>query len=326
MRNFPKPVVVVSKCIEFERVRWNSEMIASDLVKKLKDYVEFIPICPEVGIGLGVPREPLRIVKKDSDLLLLQPATGFDFTDKIRRFAKEFLDSLPQVDGFILKSRSPSSAMKDAKIYPSTEKTAAIGRGPGFFGGATVERFGYLAIEDESRLLNERIKEHFLTKLYTLADFRSVKASGSAKELVNFQSKNKLLFTAYSQKELHEMGRIVANQKRQNFSETALKYQEHLYKAMQKPPRRGANENVLTKAAGYFTSKLSKEEKAFFLELVQKYREGKLELATPLQVLRSWIIRFNENYLMSQTFFEPYPQELTEPQISKIEIEKDYWK
>ncbi|MCW4005080.1 MAG: DUF523 and DUF1722 domain-containing protein [Candidatus Bathyarchaeota archaeon] len=323
---FARPVVVVSKCIEFERVRWNSEMIASDLVKKLKDYVEFIPVCPEVGIGLSVPREPLRIVKKDSEPRLLQPATGRDFTGAIKQFSAEFLDSLPEVDGFILKSRSPSSAMKDAKIYPSTEKTAAIGRGPGFFGGAVLERFGHLAVEDESRLLNERIKWHFLTKLYTLADFRAVKASGLVKNLVDFQAKNKLLFTAYSQKELHEMGRIVANQKGKSFQETTAQYQQHLYRALQKPPQRGANENVLTKAAGYFTSKLGKEEKAFFLDLTHKYKEGKLELSTPLQVLRSWIIRFKEDYLMAQTFFEPYPQQLTEPQTTQQDIEKDYWK
>jgi uncharacterized protein YbgA (DUF1722 family)/uncharacterized protein YbbK (DUF523 family) len=327
VRDFTKPRVVVSKCIEFEPVRYNGQMMTSDLVRNLKPHVEFIPVCPEVGVGLGVPREPVRIVKAGDVLKLIQPATGLDLTDKMNRFSNEFLDVLPEVDGFILKSGSPSSAMKDAKIYPSTEKVSPVGKGPGFFGGAVVDRFAHLAVEDERRLLNSRIKEHFLTKLYTLADFRSVKNSGSMNRLIDFQARNKLLFTAYSQKELRAMGRIVAQPKGRPLQETITEYQSHLWKALRHPPRRGANENVLTKAAGYFTNKLSKNEKAFFLDAVAKYRAGKFPLSTPLNVLKAWIIRFNEEYLMQQTFFEPYPEALMEPlNASAQDREKDYWK
>ena len=327
MRDFTKPRVVVSKCIEFEPARYNGQMMTSDLVRSLKPLVEFIPVCPEVGVGLGVPRDPVRIVKVGDVLRLIQPATGLDLTDRMNRFSKDFLDALPEVDGFILKSKSPSSAMKDAKIYPSTEKVASVGRGPGFFGGAVVDRLGHLAVEDERRLLNSRIKEHFLTKLYTLADFRSVKNSGNINRLIAFQSRNKLLFTAYSQTELRAMGRIVAQPKGRPLQETITEYQSHLWKALQRPPRRGANENVLTKAAGYFTSKLSKNEKTFFLDAVAKYRAGKFPLSTPLNVLKAWIIRFNEEYLMQQTFFEPYPEALMEPlNASAQNREKDYWK
>jgi uncharacterized protein YbbK (DUF523 family) len=213
MRNFVKPVIVISKCITFEPVRWDGQIIASKFVEDLKPHAEFIPVCPEVEIGLGVPRETLRIVKIEEDLRLVQPATGADLSSKMRQFAEKFLKSLPEVDGFILKSGSPSSAMKDSKIYPSAEKSAPVGRGAGFFGGAVLARFPQLAIEDERRLLNPRIKEHFLTKLYTLADFRQMKKAGSTKGLIDFQARNKLLFTAYNQTELHAMGRIVAQSK-----------------------------------------------------------------------------------------------------------------
>ncbi len=325
MREFTKPRVVVSKCIDFEPVRYNGQMMTSDLVRRLKPLVEFIPVCPEIGVGLGVPREPVRIVKVSEGLRLIQPATGLDLTDKMNRFSRGFLDSLPEVDGFILKSKSPSSAMKDAKIYPSTDRVSPMGRGSGFFGGIVVKRFGHLAVEDERRLLNPRIREHFLTKLYTLADFRSVKNSGSIKRLVDFQARNKLLFTAYNQTELHAMGRIAAQPKRRPFQESILEYQSHLWKALKRPPRRGSNENVLTKVAGYFTSKLSKSEKAFFLDAVAKYRAGKFPLSTPLNILKAWIIRFNEEYLIQQTFFEPYPEILVETDANVQEIEKDYW-
>ena len=210
MKVFTRPVVVVSKCIEFEPVRWDGRVISSNFVKQLKDYVDFIPVCPEVEIGLGIPREPLRLVMKEESLRLIQPATGLDLTQQMDLFSKRFLDSLSEVDGFILKSKSPSSAIKNARIYPSEKRVAAIGHGPGIFGKAVLDYFSDKAIEDEKRLLNERIREHFLTKLYALADFRKVRKTGTGNALVDFQAKNKLLLTSYNQIQLHVMGRLVA--------------------------------------------------------------------------------------------------------------------
>ena len=327
MGKFAKPIVVLSKCIEFEPVRWNAQMISSDLVRKLKPIVNFIPVCPEVEIGLGVPRETLRIVSKNGELRLVQPATGLDFTDKMQSFANHFLDSLGEIDGFILKSGSPSSAYKDAKVYPSAKRSAPIARGPGFFGRGVLARFSHLAIEDERRLTNSRIREHFLTKLYALANFREAKRPHATNELVKFHSNNKLLLTAYSQRELRVLGRIVADQKVRPFEETVDAYQKHLSEALKRPPRRGSNINVMTKATGYFSKRLSKQEKAFFGAAVEKYKTGKLPSSAVLSILKAWIIRFDEEYLMKQTFFEPYPEELMDMDATAgYRNEKDYWK
>lgn len=326
MRVFTRPIVVVSKCIEFQPVRWDGRIISSDFVEQLKNYVDFIPVCPEVEVGLGVPREPLRLVKKEENLHLIQPATGLDLTQQMESFSKRFLDSLNDVDGFILKSKSPSSAIKDARIYPSEKRVAAIGHGPGIFGRVVLNNFSNKAVEDEKRLLNQRIREHFLTKLYTLADFRNVKKSGKANALVDFQGRNKLLLTAYSQIQLHIMGRIVAERKKKTLSETLLEYETHLSAAFTKPPQVGANYNVLTKAVGYFTSKLTHKEKAFFLDSAEKYKSGLQPLSAPLSILRSWIIRFDEDYLNQQTFFEPFPEPLRILKGENPEEERDYWK
>jgi len=326
MRVFARPIVVVSRCIEFEPVRWDGRIISSDFVKQLKDYVDFVPVCPEVEIGLGIPREPLRLVKREESLRLVQPATGLDLTQRMESFSKGFLNSLGDVDGFIMKSKSPSSAIKDARIYPSEKKVAAIGRGPGIFGQAVLDDFSNKAIEDEKRLLNERIREHFLTKLYTLADFRNVRESDTGNALVDFQGRNKLLLTAYSQIQLHIMGRLVAERKSKPLGETLLEYEKHLGEALKRPPKIGSNYNVLTKAAGYFTSKLTHKEKAFFQEAAEKYKSGLQPLSTPLNILKSWIIRFNEDYLEQQTFFEPFPEKLRMTKSEDSEEEKDYWK
>jgi len=111
-----------------------------------------------------------------------------------------------------------------------------------------------------------------------------------------------LLFKTYNQKETRNLGKIVANQQK--------RYEKHLFKTLKRAPRCGSNINVMTNAFGYFSDKLSKKEKKFFLDLLQKYKDGKLPLSVATGILKSWIIRFKEEYLMNQTFFEPYPEEL----------------
>jgi uncharacterized protein YbgA (DUF1722 family)/uncharacterized protein YbbK (DUF523 family) len=327
MRDFPKPVVVVSKCITFEPVRWNGQIIASDFVEKLKPYVDFVPVCPEVEIGLGIPRDPIRIVLVNGEKRLLQPATGLDFTDKMKRFSESFLDSLKAVDGFILKSGSPSSGFKNVKMYPSIEKVASVGRSPGFFGEAVLQKFPDLAIEDERRLLNPRIKEHFLTKLYTLASFRTVRKSGKVKDLVKFQSDNKYLLTAYNQKEMRILGKIAANQEHKAIDELLKAYETHLYNALARTPSVGANINVMLKIMGYFSHQLSSDEKSFFLASVDKYRAGRLPQSAIFNILKAWIVRFKQEYLSSQTILEPYPEPLVELDTAYSEVDgKNYWK
>ena len=325
MRSFKKPRVVVSRCIEFDPVRYDGHVIASDFVRQLKPHVDFTTVCPEVEIGLAIPREPLRIVLIDGKKRLIQPATKLDFTEKMELWADAFLNSLPEVDGFILKSRSPSSGLRGSKVYPGSEEVASIGRTSGLFGGKVLEHFSDLAIEEEDRLRNSRIREHFLTKLFALANFRKVKSSNSMKELVRFHSDNKLLLKAYSQKTLGVMGRTVANQQKKPFTNIVRDYQRELADALRRPPRIGSNIDVLLHGMGYFSRRLSKREKALFLKYLERYKAGKIPLGVATGVLRSWIARFEEPYLMNQSFLEPYPEELQED-AATLGKDKDYWK
>ena len=312
MRNLVKPVVVVSKCLGFAHCRFNGLTISSHTVDKLKPHVEFRTVCPEVEIGFGIPRDPVRVVKKADELKLLQPATGNDVTDKMTQFAESFLNSVEEADGFILKSRSPSCGIKDVKIYSSMEKRGSGLRGSGFFGGSVVDKFPNSPIEDEGRLTNFRIREHFLTKLFTMTRFRAVKSSNSMKELVRFQTENKLLLMAYNQDKMRVLGRIVANPDKKPLAELIGDYEEHLARAFSKASRYTSNINVLMHGLGYFSKELSSNEKAFFLDSLERYRAGSVPLSVPLNIVRSFIVRFQEDYLAQQTFFEPYPEELME--------------
>jgi uncharacterized protein YbgA (DUF1722 family)/uncharacterized protein YbbK (DUF523 family) len=312
MREFVRPTIIVSKCLGFAHCRYNGLTISDDFVEKLRPYVDFRPVCPEVEIGLGIPREPIRIVAADDELRLIQPGTDTDVTDKMTEFTNSFLNSAGDADGFILKTRSPSCGPKDVKVYPGTGKVMSTSRSAGFFGGSVVEKYPYLAVEDEGRLKNFGIREHFLTRLFAISSFRKVKESRSMKEIVRFHSENKYLLMAYNQEIMRVLGRIVANLDKKDIDELIGDYEKHLSEALSEEPKYTSNINVLMHGMGYFSEKISSSEKAFFLDSLDRYREGRIPLSVPLNVLRSFIIRFQENYLMQQTFFEPYPEELVE--------------
>ena len=326
IREFVRPKVVVSKCLEFDHCRYNGDMITSHIVAKLKDYVDFLPVCAEVEIGLGVPRNPVRIVLKEDEQRLVQPATGRDVTEDMNSFSASFFASLDAVDGFILKSRSPSCGTKEVRIYPSTEKSGSVGKSSGFFAREVMERYPDLPIEDEGRLRNARIKDHFLTKLFAFSSFRKVRDEGSMKDLVAFHTENKFLLMAYNQTELKNLGRIVGNKDHRPFGELIPEYQEHLYKAFSRAPRYTSNINVLMHALGHFSEELSEREKAFFFEWIQKYRDGKVSLCPAINTIKSWIVRFEDEYLMRQTFFNPYPEGLMEVDPVHSHMREDLWK
>jgi uncharacterized protein YbgA (DUF1722 family)/uncharacterized protein YbbK (DUF523 family) len=312
MTQVVKPKVVVSRCIEFDSCRYNGLMISSDTVTRLKPHVQFIPVCPEVEIGLGIPRDPVRVVLVKERPKLLQPSTKKDLTEKMMVFADSFLRSIGRVDGFVLKSRSPSCGLRDVKLYARVDAGPTVGKGIGFFGHAVVNEFSHAAIEDEGRLRNFRIREHFFTKLFTDARFSVVEESHTMKELVRFHSEHKMLLMAYSQKQLQMLGRVVANHQRKPVREVLHDYRDGFQKAFSRIPKHASNINVLMHALGYFSKRLSHKEKAFLLDTLQLYRAGRVPLSVPLNLVRSWVVRFEQSYLMQQVFFQPYPLELME--------------
>lgn len=310
MTDFPKPIVVLSRCLELEACRYNGQVIPDGFVRKLGRHVQWVPVCPEVAVGLGVPREPVRRVSGKSGELLLQPATGRELSRHLRQFTEDFLASLKAVDGFILKGRSPSCGIKDVKLYPNSETDTPSGKGAGLFGAAVLEKYPGLAVEDEGRLRNARIRERFLTRLFALARFRRVKAARTPAALVAFQAENKLLLMAHHQAEARLLGKIAANMPRRPLPRVLEDYEAHLKKALARGPRTASHLNVLMHALGHFSKNLSKKEKAYFLDTLEAYRGGKVPLSAVRSVLRAWIARFESDYLARQTFFEPYPQEL----------------
>jgi uncharacterized protein YbgA (DUF1722 family)/uncharacterized protein YbbK (DUF523 family) len=307
---FPKSRIVISKCIGFDPCRYNGEIVHDKFVARLEPHVEFVSVCPEVEIGLGIPRAPVRIISSGSSFKLIQPASGLDVTAKMRSFGSKFLDELKEVDGFILKNRSPSCGFMDVKVYAGCEKGASIGRTAGFFGGAVLEKFGNLAVEDEGRLRNLQLREHFLTRIFAFARFRELQKTSSMHDLVRFHAENKLLLMAYSQTKLRELGWIVANAEGKRIGAVLEQYGKSFREAFLKQPRRSSPINVLMHTLGYFKKELSAGEKRHFLEMLEMYRHGRAPLSSARGILQSWVIRFETEYLGDQTFFNPFPEDL----------------
>jgi len=292
----------------------------------LKPHVEFLPVCPEVEIGLGVPRDPIRIIEKQKKKYLLQPSTDRDVSQQMSSFAQQFLSEQHNIDGFLLKSQSPSCGTRDVKIYPAVIHSAAIRREAGFFGEQVLARFPFLAVEDEMRLQNPIIRHHYLTKIFTLATFRKVKQTGLLQQLLKFHTENKFLLMGYSQKELRILGNVLANQDKQPLDNVFSDYEHHLFLVFSKAPRYTSEINVLDHAFGYISQDLSTQEKQFYADLIEKFRKGQISLSVPINLVRSWVIRFKQPYLLPQTFFQLYPDDLLEVEAIKASNVRDFWK
>ena len=310
MYDFPKPNLFFSKCLGFENCRYNGQMITDAFVEYLKPYVNITTVCPEMSIGLEVPRPTLRVVSEKGEFKLYQPKTGKEFTKEMNDFAYLYLNNLHDIDGFLLKGGSPSCGQKNVKVYNGMAKVTGSTRGIGIFGAKIKELFPFIPAEDEGRLHNYRIRDNFLTRIFMNADFRKVKESNCLSELIHFHSRNKLLLMANSQKYTKILGRIAGNNEHKEIKEIFDDYEQNLRLAFEKLPRYSNNINVLMHAMGYFTEYITNKETKLILDSLEKYKAGKLTIMTPMLLIKSYAVRFNITYLLDQTYFNPYPEDL----------------
>lgn len=322
----PRPKLFVSRCLGFEACRYNGAVIEDPLVAKLAGFCDVTTACPEKDTGLGVPRDPVRLARAGGGIRMIQPASGRDHTDAMTAFcaakAAELAGTapgsarppagLPAVDGAVLKSRSPSCGMKDVKVYRSTEPGAMADVGIGLFGQAVLSALGGAPVEDEGRLKNYTIREHFLSGLFARARFRAVAESGGPRELSEFQARHKLLFLAVNQASMRRLGRIAANLERRPFPAVLSEYGAELGTMFGSPAKPGGVINTALHAFGGFSERLSPLERKYFLDAVEEYRDERIPASALFTLLKAWAVRFEVRYLLDQVFLDPFPKELVE--------------
>lgn len=310
------PRIGVSKCLTFDACRYDGQMIPSDFIERMKPFLDFVPVCPEVSIGLGVPRKSTRLVVNEDRYSMVQPALEKDCTQDMETFLVSWLQDHPDLDGFLLKSRSPSCGIKDVRMYPFMNSQSTIGKGIGYFPHKIQQIYPHLVIEDEGRMNNARIREHFFTRIYLQNAFRELSKSYSISSLVQFHTVHKYLFMAYRPSVLQKMGQLVAHAKKMSTEEALSSYQKYIEEVFSTLPRTPSIINALQHCFGYVSDKLSSQERSHFLKQIQHYKEKRIPLSALLSLMKSWILRFQEPYLLEQRLFDPYPEELMDVQDS----------
>lgn len=302
----------ISSCLLGNLVRYNGQHAMDRfLVDQLGQYVDWVPVCPEVECGLPVPRETMRLVGSPESPRLLTTRTGIDHTQKMLTWIEKKLPELEKenLNGFVFKSKSPSSGMQGVKVY--TEKGMPSRRGSGLFAKAFMERFPLLPVEDEGRLNDAGLRENFIERIFVMHRWRAYLESGASPAgLVDFHTRHKLLLMAHSPKDLKPMGNLVAQGRRADKTRLLTEYLELLMPALKRKATVRKNTNVLDHIMGYFKKQLTTDEKKELKEVIGQYHQELVPLIVPIVLLRHYVRKYDEPYLSKQVYLHPHPSEL----------------
>lgn len=307
--------VGVSACLLGEPVRYDGGHKRDPyIVETLGKFFEFVPVCPEVECGLGVPREPMRLEGDPGAPRLVTIKTRVDLTERMRQWALGRVAELADEDlcGYIFKSKSPSSGMARVKVY--NDKGVPSPHGTGLFARAFMDRFPRIPVEDEGRLHDAALRENFIERIFTLSRWRKALdgdgQTGLVARIVAFTTTHKLLLMSHSPELARQLGRLTAEAK--NWPADALResYETILMRALALPATPAKHTNVLEHIAGYFKKQLDADEKAELREIIASYRTGLVPLIVPVTLLAHYTRKYDVAYLRDQHYLRPHPVEL----------------
>lgn len=302
----------VSSCLLGNKVRYDGgHQLDRWITGVLSNYVEFVPVCPEVECGLGIPREAMRLVGNAEDYRLLTNKTGIDHTARMLDWSDGRLEELADADlcGFIFKKGSPSNGLERVKIY--NEKGMPVGNGSGIFAKNFLKKFPYLPVEEDGRLHDPNLRENFIESIFTMKRWREAMDSGcSQSKLMKFHTNHKLLLFSHNEAIYRKMGKLVANHEQLPQEKLCHEYFQLLIKAMKLKPTVKKHINVMQHVMGYFKKDLSPDEKQELLEVFDNYREELVPLIVPITLLNHYVRKYKKDYLKQQLYLNPHPIEL----------------
>ena len=302
----------ISSCLLGEKVRWNAgHKLDQYLTYTLGQFVDFVPVCPEVEAGFGVPRDSLRLVGDPEAPRLVTFKTKEDRTEPMLQWARKRVKELEKDDlcGFIFKSDSPSSGMVRVKVY--SEKGMPQKKGVGMFAREFMNHFPLIPVEDDGRLHNPEIRENFIERIFTLRRWRQALAKkANVGGLVEFHTSNKLFILAHSPKHAGLMGKLVAAGKSLPITDLFSQYEKILMEALALKTTVKKNMNVLQHMMGYFKNQLTADEKQELLQVFDQYYRGLVPLVVPITLMNHYVRKYDQPYLKQQTFLNPHPVEL----------------
>lgn len=302
----------VSACLLGEKVRYDGGHKRDPyLVEILGRHVEWVPVCPEVELGLGTPRETLRLVRIGEGVRMIMAKTGQDHTDGMSSFAARRVRELEKQDlcGYILKKDSPSCGMERVRVFDAKGIPARSGRG--LFAEVLLKHFPNLPVEEEGRLSDPRWRENFIERVFAYQRLKAFFAGRwKAGDLVRFHTAHKLLLMAHAPKAHATLGRFVAEAKQASRTELRDRYEMEFMQALREAATTRRHTNVLMHILGYFRQRLDAESRRELLALIDDYRRGLVPLIVPITLIRHCVRRFEVSYLRGQIYLEPHPKEL----------------
>jgi uncharacterized protein YbgA (DUF1722 family)/uncharacterized protein YbbK (DUF523 family) len=301
----------ISSCLLGQKVRYDGGHKHNGYItESLGQFFDFVPYCPEVAIGLGIPRPPIRLVKgvhgprargvKNAEL---------DVTDKLVAYANKVAPTLHDLSGYILKQGSPSCGMERVNVYGPHGRSVATG--PGLYAGTLMAQRPELPFEEDGRLMDPVRRENFVERVFVYHRWQQLTSPRlTAKALVEFHARHKFIVLAHDEKRYRELGRLVAVAGRRGMAELGRIYIQLLMQALKKPATRTRHANVLQHLFGFLKQHLDTADKHELLESINSYRRGRLPLVAPITLLRHHLRRFPVPYLSEQYYLAPHPGEL----------------
>jgi len=301
----------ISSCLLGEPVRYDGghkhDRYITDILGR---YFRFVPVCPEVGCGLPIPRESMRLEGTPDSPRLVTNRSRTDLTGQMTAFCRTKVMELESEDlcGFIFKSKSPSSGLFRVKVY-NQGMPAKISRG--LFAEAVTRHFPLLPVEEEGRLNDADIRENFLERVFSYRRWKDLMATTpDLGDLVEFHTRSKLLIMSHSVEGYRRLGKLVAHAKQLERNELFRQYEELFMSALTLHATVKKQTNVLMHIMGYFKKQLDSMEKAELLEVIGQYHNRLVPLIVPLTLLKHYVNKYDQPYLKKQTYLSPHPAEL----------------
>jgi uncharacterized protein YbgA (DUF1722 family)/uncharacterized protein YbbK (DUF523 family) len=304
--------VGISTCLLGEKVRFDAghkhDKYITDI---LGAHFQFIPVCPELEVGMGVPREPVRLVGtvKNPHMIGIKSAT--DWTERMNAYSKERVKQLEfyNLSGYIFKADSPSCGMERVRVY--SDKGMPTRTGQGLYTRVFVKHFPLIPVEEEGRLHDARLRENFIIRVFCYNRLQNLFSPGfRRKDLIDFHTRHKYILLSHSPKHYEILGRLVARQQELSTVELREKYSTTFMEALQVTSTTKKNVNVLNHMVGFLRKHITVEEKKDILQIIADYHRQIIPLIVPITVISHYIRKHKIPYIKDQVYLNPHPKEL----------------
>jgi len=302
----------ISACLAGEKVRFDSGHKKSNFcMEELAKHVEYKMYCPEVAVGLPIPRPTIRQVRTVDTIKVCRPDGTGDVGPQLTEYGKKIAtEQAGHLSGFVFCAKSPSCGMERVKIY-NEAGTGNTSEGIGFFAKQIMKHNPLLPCEENGRLNDVHLRENFVMRVYTLHNWQQlVKEPVTVHRLTQFHAQYKYLLMAHNYQAYRDLGNLLGTFVGDDVNALADEYILGLMNALRRPASRKNNSNTLMHLQGYFKRDLSKIEKEEMRDAIDEYRQGLVPLYVPLTLLKHHLKVHPNEYLSKQIYFNPYPNEL----------------